>query len=128
MDMRQVCAEEEGEKMQNIKERKIDPHACVDEILINRGRYAKAKAERVYAEEYRKSLKAIIMKQSKETAVNAQEREAYSNPDYLKLLNAIQEAVEIEEQLRWLLIAAQMRVEIWRTQEASNRFLDKVTL
>lgn len=119
---------EERENMKNIKERVIDPHACVDEILINRGKYAKAKAERVYAEEYRKSLKAIIMKKSKESAANAQEREAYSDPEYLKLLDAIQDAVEIEEGLRWLLIAAQMRVEIWRTQEASNRFLDKVTL
>lgn len=114
--------------MSDTKERIIDPHVCVDEILLNRSKYAKAKASRIYAEEYRKSLKAIIMKRSKENAVNAQEREAYSDPEYLVLLKAIEEAVEVEEELRWLLIAAQMRVEIWRTQEASNRFLDKVTL
>ncbi len=109
-------------------ERVVDPHKVVDEILINRKKYAEAKAARIYAEEYRKSLKAIIMKRSMETAVNAQEREAYSDPEYLKLLKGLEEAVEVEESLRWMLIAAQLRIEIWRTQEASARFLDKVTL
>jgi hypothetical protein len=33
--------------------------------------------------------------------------------------------VEVEEQLRWTLIAAQARVEIWRSQEASNRLQDR---
>lgn len=114
--------------MSDTKERIVDPHKVIDQILVNRKEYAKAKAARVYAEEFRKSLKAIIMKRSMETAVNAQEREAYSDPEYIKLLEGLEEAVEIEESLRWMLIAAQLRIEVWRTQEASNRFLDKVTL
>ena len=39
-----------------------DPHKAVDYILLNGKKFAKAKAERVYLEEYRKSLKAILMK------------------------------------------------------------------
>jgi hypothetical protein len=128
MDMRQVCAEEEGDKVQNIKERKIDPHDAIDYIIKNGGKFAQAKANRVYAEEYRKSLKAIIMKRSLETAVNAQERDAYSDPEYIALLEGLREAVEVEEKLRWDLIAAQARVEVYRTQEASKRVEYKVTL
>jgi hypothetical protein len=79
-------------------------------------------------EEYRKSLKAILMKQSLETAVNAQEREAYSHADYIKLLEGLREAVETEERLRWEMVAAQARVEVWRSQEASNRAMDKITI
>ena len=90
-------------------------------------KFAKAKAERVYLEEYRKSLKAILMKRSLETAVNAQEREAYSDPEYLQLLQGIKEATEIEEKLRWDLIGAQARVEIWRTEQANNRAEGKAT-
>ena len=123
-----MCAKEEGEKVQNIKERVIDPHDAIDYIIKNGGKFAQAKANRVYAEEYRKSLKAIIMKRSLETAVNAQERDAYSDPEYISLLEGLREAVEVEEKLRWDLIAAQARVEVYRTQEASKRFLDKVTL
>ena len=73
-------------------------------------------------------LKAILMKRSVELAVNAQERDAYSHPEYLALLKALQEAVEIEETLRWQMIAAQARVEVWRSQEASNRIEYRATL
>jgi hypothetical protein len=105
-----------------------DPHKAVDYIISNSKKFAKAKAERVYLEEYRKSLKAILMKRSLETAVNAQEREAYSDPEYLQLLLGLREAVEIEEKLRWDLIGAQARVEIWRTEQANNRAEGKATI
>jgi hypothetical protein len=93
-------------------ERDIDPHRAVDYIRDNGQFYAKAKADRIYMEEYRKSLKAILMKRSMETAVNAQEREAYSHPEYLDLLKGLREAVEAEEKLRWDMVAAQARVEV----------------
>jgi len=109
-------------------EREIDPHRAVDFIRDNGKHYAKAKADRIYMEEYRKSLKAILMKQSMENAVNAQEREAYSHPEYVALLKGLQAAVEVEETLRWEMVAAQARVEVWRSQEASNRAEGKVTL
>ena len=105
-----------------------DPHKAVDYIITNAKKFAKAKAERVYLEEYRKSLKAILMKRSMETAVNAQEREAYSHDDYVALLVGLKEAVEIEEKLRWDLIGAQARVEIWRTEQANNRAEGKATI
>jgi hypothetical protein len=105
-----------------------DPHKAVDYILVNGKKFAKAKAERVYLEEYRKSLKAILMKRTIETSVAAQEREAYSDPEYLQLLQGIKEATEIEEKLRWDLIGAQARVEIWRTEQANNRAEGKVVL
>ena len=105
-----------------------DPHKAVDYILLNGKKFAKAKAERVYLEEYRKSLKAILMKRTLETTVAAQEREAYSDPEYLQLLQRIKEATEIEEKLRWDLIGAQARVEIWRTEQANNRAEGKATI
>ena len=109
-------------------DREIDPNKAVDFIRDNGKHYAAAKAERIYMEEFRKSLKAMLMKQSMETAVNAQEREAYSHPDYVAHLKALRDAVKIEEKLRWEMVAAQARVEVWRSQEASNRIEYKVTL
>ena len=108
--------------------RDIDPHDAVDQIYRKRIDYATAKAERIYLEEYRKSLKAILMKESLESAVNAQEREAYSHPKYLQHLKDLKKAVIDEEALRWEMVSAQARIEVWRSQEASARFLDKVTM
>jgi hypothetical protein len=105
-----------------------DPNKAVDYIIANAGRFAKAKSERIYIEEFRKSLKAILMKQSGQSVIAAQEREAYAHDDYAALLAGLREAVETEEKLRWDLIAAQARIEIWRSQEATNRTQDKLTL
>ena len=112
-----------------MKERKIvDPQKAVDYIRDNAEAYAFAKAHRMYVEEYRKSLKAILMKRSLESAVNAQEREAYSHDEYREHLQAIFEAIMEEEKYRWEMVAAQARIEVWRSQEASNRVEYKVTL
>lgn len=98
-----------------------DPHKAVEYILKNAGRFAKAKAERVYLEEFRKSKKALLMSQSTAEAANAREQYAYSHQEYIELLEGLKQAVEIEEKLRWDLIAAQARVEIWRTESANAR-------
>lgn len=107
-----------------MSERDIDPMAAVEYMIAKSGDYAQAKANRIYCEEYRKSLKSLLMKDSMvdgHNAVNAQEREAYANPKYIDHLKALQAAVEAEEKLRWMLIAAEARIEVWRSQEASKR-------
>ena len=105
-----------------------DPHKAVDYILLNGENFARAKSERIYLEEYRKSLKSILMKRSMENSLGAQEREAYAHDEYLQLLKGLKEAIEAEEKLRWDLIGAQARVEIWRTEQANNRAEGKATL
>ena len=103
----------------------IDPNDAVDDMLLSAPKYAKAKAERVYLEEFRKSKKAILMQSCSQLPIGAQEREAYAHPEYIGLLGALQVAVEAEEALRWRLVAAQTRVEVWRSTEASNRNQDR---
>ena len=105
-----------------------DPHKAVDYILKHAALFAKAKAERTYIEHYRKSLKALLMKRSGETAIGAQEREAYAHSEMIALLDGLKEAVAVEERLRWDITAATLRVEIWRTEQANNRAEGKATL
>ena len=104
----------------------IDPNKAVDYIRDNAGRFADAKADRVYLEEFRKSKKALLMAQSDASSAVSREQYAYSHSEYLALLDGLKAAVQIEETVRWEMIAAQARVEVWRTQEASNRNQDKV--
>lgn len=106
------------------------PHQAVDFIIKKAPEFAKAKSKRVYLEEFRKSKKALLMKDALLKgieAANAQEREAYSHPEYLQLLQGLAAAIEIEETLKWQLEAARMRVDVWRSEEASNRLMDKST-
>lgn len=102
----------------------IDIFKALDWLRDSAPLYAKAKAERVYLEEYRKSKKAMLMKAVEKDYPSAagQEREAYSNPEYIKLLEALKIAVEQEETLRWRIVACEARIECWRSLESSRRF------
>ncbi|MCZ6897679.1 MAG: hypothetical protein O7D95_03070 [Betaproteobacteria bacterium] len=98
----------------------------LDFIRNNAGALAKAKAERIYMDEYRKSLKAILYQKAPQGTIADREAWAYSEQDYLDHLKALQTAVEEEERLKWLMVAAQCKIEVWRSQNASARFIDKV--
>ena len=100
----------------------IDVYKCLDYIRDHAKQYAQAKANRVYLEEYRKSLKAALMATQIGEPVNAREIYAYAHHDYTRLLEGIKEAIEQEENLRWKLIAAQAKIEVFRTLEANKRY------
>ena len=82
---------------------------------------AKAKAERIYVTEYRKTLKADLMKMSNGKTAVEREEFAYSHETYKQFLVAIKEAVYQDEKARFMLLAAQAKIDAWRTQEASSR-------
>ena len=44
-----------------------DPHVAIDYIIKHARLFSEAKAKRVYLEEFRKSLKAILMKKQDNT-------------------------------------------------------------
>jgi len=103
----------------------IDPEKALMDIARTAPAYAKAKAERIYLEEFRKSKKAILMSAHSDKAIGAQEREAYADVAYIELLSSLRAAVEQEEALRWRLVAAQAACEVWRSMEASGRLQDR---
>jgi len=106
-----------------------DINDAVDYLYTHGRKYAEARAHRVYLEEYRKSQKAMLMKSAlsdgrAKSAVVA-EIEAYADPAYIEVLKGLESAVEAEETYRWGLVSAQARIDVWRSQEASNRAFDK---
>jgi len=104
-----------------------DANEAIEFLYRQAPKYAQAKADRVYIEEYRKSKKALLMKSSRETTSAAQERDAYASQEYIDLLDGLKQAIEIEVTLMWQLEAAKLRIEVYRTESANNRFLDKAT-
>lgn len=102
---------------------------AVDFLYTHGAKFAEARSHRVFLEEYRKSKKAMLMKaalsdgRAKSAAVA--EIEAYADPAYIEVLKGLEAAVEAEETYRWGLVSAQSRIDVWRSQEASNRAFDK---
>jgi hypothetical protein len=106
------------------------PYAAIEFILQQSPKFAVAKSQRIYLEEYRKTKKALLMKDAMtkgfDSAVS-QEREAYAHPEYQELLEGLAAAIEQEETLLWKLRAAQMKSDIWRSEQASERLGIKTT-
>jgi hypothetical protein len=107
--------------------RPIDPQAAIETMWKTAPLLAKAKAERIYLEEYRKSLKAILMTASDEKSAVMQEKEAYADKTYIDHLKALRIAVEEEETLRWRMVASEAAIEVWRTQSANDRRIERAT-
>jgi DNA-binding transcriptional regulator/RsmH inhibitor MraZ len=99
----------------------IDPNKAIRYIQEMAPTFAKAKGTRVRLEEFRKSKKAELMLQAPTEVLGKQETFAYSHPDYLAVLDDLEKAVTIEEEVRWMLIAAQARIEVWKTQQYNAR-------
>ena len=106
---------------------KLDPQKSLEAMHATGPVLAQARADRVDAEEYRKSLTAILMKEHAALPAVAQEREAYADPRYLAHLDALKTAVEAEEAARWRMVTAQAAVEVWRTLSANDRGMDRGT-
>lgn len=87
-------------------------------------KYAPAKANREYLDEYKKSLLALLMKDAERsgaTSAAAQERDSRGRKEYLDLLDQLKAAIEAEEKLRYHMKAVEIEIEVWRTRSANER-------
>ena len=100
------------------------PEDAIKYIWEHSDEYAKAKAGRVYLEQFRKSKKAMLVQEAETKGLKtAQEREsyAYAHAEYLEVLKGLEAAVQVEESLRFKMEAVKIRVEIWRTKQSTKR-------
>ena len=108
-----------------------DINDSIDFIYRSGNEYASAKAEVTYLTEFLKSKRAILTKEAMakgSKSVAAAEIEALSHPEYITLLEGLRDATKTAEGLRWGITAAQARIDCWRSLEASNRRMDRVTM
>jgi Ni,Fe-hydrogenase I small subunit len=105
----------------------ISPFKALDFIRDNAPEYAQSKANVVYMTEYRKTIKASLMAASREKTESAKETYAYAHPEYKAHLLALEQAVAKAEKLRWLMVAAEAKIEVWKSLEASARAEGRAT-
>lgn len=94
---------------------------ALDYLRDNAMKAAQARADRIYTEEFRKTLKAQLMKEHPGESIGAQEREAYSDSRYIAHLEGIRDAVRADEYARFMRETALAKIEAWRTQSSNQR-------
>ena len=100
---------------------------ALDFLRKNASKAAQAKANRIYMEEYRKVLKSTIMRENMTLPLGAQEAVAYADPRYVEHLQALKQAIHDDEYSKWGMVAAEARIEAWRSQSANERALGRGT-
>jgi Mg2+ and Co2+ transporter CorA len=101
----------------------LDIEKAINFMRDNADNLAEASAKRKYMEEYRKSLKSLLMKKFIESPISAQEREAYAHQDYQDHIKALQTAIYQHERLLFLWKSAEIKISAWQTKSSNHRSL-----
>jgi hypothetical protein len=82
---------------------------------------AKCRADRVYLEQFRKSKKSLLRMESDAPTEAQRDDYAYTHPDYLKVLAGWRRVIQQDEEIRFLRVAAEAKIEAWRSWNANLR-------
>lgn len=83
--------------------------------------WAVKKAELIYLEHWRRALLARLAQDSDAPSVSGRDTEALASDAYRTHLEGLKAAVEEEAKALWALKRAEMKVDLWRTQQATAR-------
>ena len=102
-----------------IEESRVE--SAVDYLRSSCTDAAQARANHKYIEQYLKTKRALLMKDSNAKTASERESEALSHPDYIEVLEGYRAAVEQDEKFRNAREAAKTCIDAWQTQSANNR-------
>jgi hypothetical protein len=108
-------------------EQKIDVYELFNQIEAMKHEMAKLDGEVTALEDGKNIVKAIMMKKSNEQSLGAQEREANASEEYQRHCQKRDEAVARRSLLKTEYALIQMKFEAWRSMQATNRALDRMT-
>jgi hypothetical protein len=102
-----------------------NPQAAAQFIFDNSEKYARAYSRRIALEQYIKAEKSIQMIASSQTTISGKEMEAQASESFWKKIDELEKAA-YEEKLYYNQIKAkELEIEIYRTESANNRTIDR---
>ena len=101
---------------------------AVDWLRENARSMAQSRAERLYLEQWIKTVKAKLQTENLSApSMTAAETVALAHPKYLAALQAYKQAIEADEYARFMVTAAEAKIDAWRSQESTRRAEGKAT-
>jgi hypothetical protein len=105
----------------------IDPNKEIQDIIDLIDDYAYADSRLAWLESYKSALKALKMKDSSSPSIAGKEMDALASDEYLQYCHDLNEAKRKHTSLKLTIETAKMKVEVWRTEQATNRQIEKIT-
>ena len=104
-----------------------DAERAVDWMRDNASRMAQERAERLYMEQWIKTVKATLQMEQQGVSAAAAEIVALASPKYMAALQAYRDAIKADETNRFLVAAAEAKIDAWRSQESTRRSEGRAT-
>jgi hypothetical protein len=105
----------------------INPNDEIQYVVDLIDDYAAADGRLAGLESYKSALKALKMKESSQTSIAGKEMDAFASEDYINYCKEVDEARVKFISLKLKIETAKMKVEVWRTEQATNRQIEKLT-
>ena len=105
----------------------INPNDEIQYIVDLIDDYAAADGRLSALETYKSALKALKMKDSSQTSIAGKEMDAFASHEYIQFSEEIEQARIKYTSLKLKIETAKMKVEVWRTEQATNRQIEKLT-
>ena len=107
--------------------KEFSPQNAFETLERIKHQYAQAEGLVAGLDAKKKAIVAIMMKKSNENSLGAQEREAYASKEYEEYCDQIGIATANKTLLKLEVAQAQMEFEAWRTEQANNRNIERLT-
>jgi len=105
----------------------INPNDEIQYIVDLIDDYAQADGWLASLESYKSGLKALKMKDSSQPSIAGKEMDALASDDYINYCKELDAARVKYTSLKLKIETAKMKVEVWRTEQATNRQIEKLT-
>ena len=106
--------------MTNLTDQQLAANAT-EYLVQSAAEIAAAKADMERAHHMLRVTKSLVMKMHDGKPISAQERDAYASDEYQEAVNNLFDATRDYELLRAKREAAKMRIEFWRSLNATHR-------
>ncbi len=105
----------------------INPNDGIQQIVDHIENYAAAEANLAWLESYKHALKALKMKESPSPSIAGKEMDALASDDYVEYCHNLEEAKRKHTSLKLTIETCKLKIEVWRTEQATNRQIEKIT-
>jgi hypothetical protein len=105
----------------------INPNDEIQFIVDLIDDYADADANLAWLDSYKAALKALKMKESLSPSIAGKEMDALASDEYLQFCHDLNDAKRKHTSLKLTIETAKLKIECWRTEQATNRQIEKLT-
>jgi len=100
-------------------------YAAAQFIIDNGEKYGKAYSTRLALEHYIKAVKSVMMVASSQPSISGKEMEAQASKEFQKQIDEIALAALEEKSIQTQMKGYELFIEVFRTESANNRNIDR---